>query len=95
MELTVSTDASLVAARFIVLVNFAGGKKPVTYYSKKYNDIELCYSTPDREMLAFIDCLRHFKHMLLGRTLQVFMDHRPLITYFSKGKALTAREARW
>ena len=46
-------------------------------------------------MLAIVDSLRHFKHMLLGRDFCVCTDHRPLIMYFSKLRELTAREARW
>ena len=46
-------------------------------------------------MLPIADSLRHFKHMLLGRAFHVCTDHRPLITYFSKSRELTAREARW
>ena len=53
------------------------------------------YSATDREMLTVVDCLRHFKHVLLGHNFVVYTDYKPLITYFSKSKQLTAWEARW
>ena len=53
------------------------------------------YSTMDHEMLAIVDCLGHFKHMLLGQNFNVYTDHKLLVIYFSKAKALSPREARW
>ena len=73
----------------------ANCERPVAYYSSKLNDVEKQYSTMDREMLAIVDCLQHFKHMLFGQNFIVNMDHKPLVTYFSKAKALSPREARW
>ena len=68
---------------------------PVAYYSHKLNDVEKRYSTMDHEMLTIVDCLQHFKHMLLGQNFTVYTDHKPLVMYFSKAKALSPREARW
>ena len=73
----------------------ANCERPVAYYSHKLNDAEKRYSTTDREMLAIVDCLQHFKHMLLGQNFIVYTDHKPLVTYFGKAKALSLREARW
>ena len=70
-------------------------ERPVAYYSRKLNDSKKQYSTTDREMLAIVDYLWYFKHMLLGRNFTVYMDHKPLVTYFSKAKALSPQEARW
>ena len=79
----------------MLLVYDGEEKRPVAYYSRKLNDTEWRYSTTDREMLAIVDCLCHFKHMLLGRSFRVCTDHKPLITYFSKARELSSREARW
>ena len=46
-------------------------------------------------MLAIVDCLQYFKHMLLGQNLTVYTDQKPLVTYFSKAKALSPWEAKW
>ena len=67
----------------------------MSFYSCKFNDAEHWYSVTDREMLAVVDCLRYFKHVLLGHNFVVYIDHKTLITYFSKSKQLTAWEARW
>ena len=73
----------------------ANCEHPVDYYSHKVNDAEKRYSTTDHEMLAIVDCLWNFNHMLLGHNFTVYMDHKPLVIYFSKAKALSPREARW
>ena len=70
-------------------------ERPVAYYSCKLNDAKKRYSTMDHEMLTIVDCLRHFKHMLLGRNFTMYMDHEQLVIYFSKAKALSPQEARW
>ena len=68
---------------------------PIAYYSCKLNDAEKQYSTTDHEMLTIVACLQHFKHMLLSQNFTVYMDHKPLVMYFSKAKALSPQEARW
>ena len=68
---------------------------PVAYYSRKLNDAKKRYSTTDRKMLAIVDNLQHFKHILLDRNFTMYTDHKPLVIHFSKAKALTPREARW
>ena len=42
------------AAGGVVLINIAGGQKPVIYYNWEYNDMEQQYSISDRELLAII-----------------------------------------
>ena len=64
-------------------------ERPVAYYSCKLNDAQKQYSTTDYEMLTIVDCLWHFKHMLLGQNFTVYTDHKLLVIYFSKAKALS------
>ena len=71
----------------------ANCERPVAY-SCKLNDAKKQYSTTDYKMLAIVDSLWHFKHMLLGQNFTVYTDHKPLVMYFSKAKALSPREAR-
>ena len=72
-----------------------GKEHPVAYYSRKLNGAEMNYSATDREMLAIVDTLRHFCHMLMGREFKVCTDHKPLFNYFGKTQELTPRKARW
>ena len=81
----------MIAADGVVLATIDGVLKPVSFHSHKFNDTECRYSATDREMLAVVACLYHFKHILLGNNFVVYTDHKPLITFFSKSKQLTAR----
>lgn len=49
----------------------------------------------DGEILAIIDFMCHFIHMMLGCSFQVFTDHKPQTTYFTQNRGLTAYEARY
>ena len=94
LQLQVNTDTSLIAAGGVVLSTIDGVQKPVSFYSHKYNNTERWYSATDREMLTVVDCLRYFKHVLLGHDFMVYTDHKPFTTYFSKSEQLTTQEAR-
>ena len=67
----------------------------MSFFSRNFNDTKCWYSATDREMLAVVDYLRHFKHVLLGCNFVVYTDHKQLITYLSKLKQLIVREAGW
>ena len=69
---------------------------PVSYYSKTMIDAELNYPIYDKEMLAIVSSLLHWRAHLVGtpNTIQIVSDHKAL-EYFMTTKALTARQARW
>ena len=75
VEFIVNTDVSLAAVGAMVLANIAVIQRPVVYYSWKFNNIEQCYNTIDREILAVMDFSWHFKHMLPDHNFKVLTDH--------------------
>ena len=53
------------------------------------------YSTFDRELLAGYLSLKHFKHILQGRELNIVTDHQPLVKAFrSTNDNFTPRQTR-
>ena len=48
----------------------------------------------DREMLAIVDALQHWRPYLQGKKFFVRTDHRPL-TYFFAQPNLSPRQLRW
>ena len=69
---------------------------PVAYFSKTMVAAELNYEVHDKEMLAIIRSLGHWKAELAGspHQIKVYTDHKAL-EYFMTTKSLNARQARW
>ena len=49
-------------------------------HSRKFTPAQFNYSTTDKELLAIIDALRTFEHLLLGIRFTIRMDHMALQT---------------
>jgi len=97
LPLRVETDASdgVVGSAFSQK-HSDGEWHPVAFFSKTMEDAELNYPIHDKEMLAIILSLQHWRAELQGtpQTVEVLSDHKAL-EYFMTTKALTARQARW
>ena len=76
------TDCSQVAAGAALYQIVDGQPVPVGFFSKKLSDQQRRYSTYDRELLAAYLAVLHFRHLLEGRVVALFTDHRPLTTAF-------------
>lgn len=74
------TDASGFAIGS-VLSNRNG--KPIAYASKALNKAEKNYATIEKELLAIVWSIKHFRPYLYGRKFEICTDHKPLIYLFS------------
>jgi len=93
----VETDASdCVCAGVFSQQQEDGAWKPVAFYSKAMSEAEMRYEIHDKEMLAVVEALKHWRDMLIGLQDQflVITDHRAL-EYFSTKRLLNPRQARW
>lgn len=91
------TDASEgVIAGVLSQLHPDGEWHPVAYFSRTMIDAEHNYPIHDKEMLAIVGSLLHWRAYLEGAPgmIQVVSDHKAL-EYFMTTKALTARQARW
>jgi hypothetical protein len=94
---TLITDASDYATGAILEQEDAFGRShPIAYYSKSLQPAERNYEIHDKELLAIIHALRHFRHYLQGspHVTKIFSDHANL-RYFTTKQTLTRRQARW
>ena len=93
----VMTDASLIASGGILMQQDSNGDlHPCAYLSQTFSSAEWNYDIYDRELLAVIHALEHWRHYLQGTTHPVTLltDHKNL-TYFRQPQKLSRCQARW
>lgn len=79
-EFILRTDASGFALGS-VLSN--SNDHPIAYASRSLNSAEKNYCTIEKELLAIIWSVKHFRPYLFGRKFKILTDHRPLIYLFN------------
>jgi hypothetical protein len=91
-EFCIFTDASDFAVGSVLTQD----GKPVEFFSRKLLDAELNYSVFDKELLAIVDSLKQWRHLLIHseQVVTIFSDHNNL-RYFSTMNLLKPRHARW
>ncbi len=87
------TDASGVGVG-AVLSQGENEDHTIAYFSRKLLPREISYSTVEKECLAIILAVKHFKAYLLGRSFLTQTDHRAL-QWLDKFKEKNARLTRW
>lgn len=89
------TDASDLAMGATWTQLHDGKWHPVAYYSKKFTGAEERYDVHDKELLAIVEALEHWKiYSHSSSELEIFTDHKNL-TYFTTTKVLNRRQVRW
>ena len=92
-----NTDASGFAIAAVLSQQQSDGTiRPVAYYSRKMNAAEKNYDVHDKELLAIVMAVKHWRCYLEGspHPTKVLTDHKGLQWLSSKAE-LTGRQARW
>jgi len=94
----VETDASNYAYGAILSQKGKQDQKqhPVAFFSKSMTPAERNYGISDKEGLAIIKALQHWRHWLEGTKIpiEILTDHKNL-QYFTKPRVLNRRQLRW
>ena len=69
-------------------------KRIVAYTSRQLKPSEKNYSTHDLELAAVVHALITWRHLLLGRKVDIFTDHKSLKYIFTQPN-LNLRQTRW
>lgn len=77
---TLQTDASGYGLG-AVLSNKDG--RPIAYASRSLNKAESNYPTIEKELLAIVWGVKHFRPYLYGRRFKIYTDHKPLVYLFN------------
>lgn len=94
-QLMLTTDASQEAVGAVLQQRLNGETQPLSFFSRRLQPAQTRYSTFGRELLGIYLAVKHFRHILEGRTFAVYTDHKPL-TYAFKSAAdrYSPRETR-
>jgi hypothetical protein len=70
----VYTDASEKQIGGIITQN----DRPLGFFSRKLTDTQRCYPVTEQELLAIVETLKYFKHMLFGHKIIIKTHHKNL-----------------
>ena len=87
-------DASEFAVGAILSQGKIGHDKPIAFASRTLNKAKQNYSTTEKELTAIVWACKHFRPYLLGRTVTIVTNHKPLTWMFSV-KDSSSRLLRW
>ena len=94
LPFTLHTDASNVAIGAVISQEDESGSRPVAFMSRTLEPRETKYPVHERELLAIVCALRHWRHYLMGSKILVATDHHSL--KFLKGqRTISDRQTRW
>ncbi|GFW39668.1 transposon Tf2-9 polyprotein [Trichonephila clavipes] len=94
--LSLMTDASDFAVGSVLQQHIETTVEPLGFFSRKLSATEKKYSTFDRELLSIYLSVKHFRHMLEGREVIIYTDHKPLVFAFTrKHDNSTPRQIRY
>ena len=97
LPMVLEADASDYALGAVISQRFPDGVlHPIAFHSRKFNKAELNYEIYDKEMLAIVDSLEHYRHLFegLGQQITIYSDHHNLL-WFTETKVYNRRQARW
>jgi len=82
-EFIVTTDASAFAIGAVLSQGKVGNDRPIAYASRVLSRAEQNYNTTEKELLAIVWAVKHFRPYVYGTKFKIVTDHKPLIWLFN------------
>ena len=82
-EFLLTTDASDYAIGAVLSQGTVGQDRPIAYASRVLSQAEQNYNTTEKELLAIVWAVKHFRPYLYGTKFTIVTDHKPLIWLFN------------
>jgi hypothetical protein len=71
-----------------------GQKKPIAFYSRKFNQTQKAWATIEKEAFAVLEAVKRFYHWIFEYVIHVYSDHNPL-AYLTDSAPKSAKLLRW
>lgn len=95
-ETRLTVDASPVGLGAVLSQRSGEEKEEIVMFgSKTLSGPEKRYCQTEKEALAIVWAIEHFRHFLLGGSFTVVSDHKPLVYIFQPASKPCARIERW
>ena len=95
LGLILETDISDYAIGVCATQEHGNKRYPIAYYSRKMSPAEQNYDIHDKELLAIVSVIQHWRIYCEGvPKLTIYTDHKNLL-YFTTTKVLNLRQTRW
>ncbi|KAG6454310.1 hypothetical protein O3G_MSEX008647 [Manduca sexta] len=91
----VIADASPMGLGAVLVQTDKNGPRVIAYGHKALSDCEKRYCQTEKEALALVWAIEHFKIYLFGKDFELISDHKPLETIFGRNSKPCARIERW
>ena len=88
------TDASDECIGAALMQRIEGKDLPIAFFSRAMTSAEKKHDTSQKELLALIKSVEHFKQFLYGKEFVIKTDHHPLTSITTKSKP-SVRLGRW
>jgi hypothetical protein len=94
LPFVLQVDASNYGMGAVLTQYQEGEEHPIAYFSRKFTESERKYAIMERECLAMVEGIKHFRAYLFGQRFTVVTDHKPL-EHIDSFKNHNGRVARW
>jgi len=78
-EFIVTTNASAFAIGAVLSQGKVGNDRPIAYASRALSRVKQNYNTTEKELLAIIWTVKHFRPYVYGTRFKIVTDHKTLI----------------
>lgn len=93
-EFILCTDSSDYSIGYVLTQKHGDKEHPVSYGGRALRDSELKWHITDKEGLALVEGIQHFKHYLVNKKFTVITDNAA-VKYLQKNKDCNGRLGRW
>ena len=80
IDFEIHADASDRAIGSVLIQNFNGVNKPISFASRKLSKTERRYTVTEKELLSLVFATSQFTSYIYGRKIIAYTDHKPLVT---------------